>query len=203
MLVFVDEGNKLDHGGAPEVRDIVFDDIEEYLVKILGKQVPQNLILVRAVRWHRSSKRARVWDVKDVSDKEEAVVDQVDLGISQLLHVDDPVEPVGDHEGGPKVPEHLLGPAEAGAQLEHCLTPAVWLREDLHWAQTLHGHREVHQEPDHRLKHVEVIRAGQEDRDQVLVENLEEYLMKTNTQFTLIKNQEKLDFQSISKSSPD
>ena len=125
MLVFVDEGDKLDHGSAPDVRDIVFDDIEEYLVKILGKQVPQNLILVRAVRWHRSSKRARVWDVKDVSDKEEAVVDQVDLGISQLLHVDDPVEPVCDHKGGPSVPEHLLGPAEAGAQLEHCLTPAV------------------------------------------------------------------------------
>ena len=40
MLVFVDESDKLDHGGAPDVRDIVFDDIEEYLVKILGKQVP-------------------------------------------------------------------------------------------------------------------------------------------------------------------
>ena len=40
MLVFVDESDKLDHGGAPDVRDIMFDDIEEYLVKILGKQVP-------------------------------------------------------------------------------------------------------------------------------------------------------------------
>lgn len=40
MLVFVDECNKLDHSGAPEVRDIVFDNIQEDLVKILGEQVP-------------------------------------------------------------------------------------------------------------------------------------------------------------------
>ena len=127
---------------------------------------------MRAVRWHRSSKRAWVWDVKDVSDKEEAVVNQADLGIGQLLHVDDPVEPVGDHEGGPNVPEHLLGPAETGAQLEDSLAAPVWLREDLHGAETLHRHGEVHQEPDHRLEHVKVVGAGKEDRDQVLVKNL-------------------------------
>ena len=63
--------------------------------------------------------------MKDVPDEKEAVVDKVDLCIGQLLQVDDPVEPVCDHKGGPSVPEHLLGPAEAGAQLEHCLTPAV------------------------------------------------------------------------------
>ena len=63
--------------------------------------------------------------MKDVPDEKEAVVDKVDLCIGKLLQVDDPVEPVCDHKGGPSVPEHLLGPAEAGAQLEHCLTPAV------------------------------------------------------------------------------
>ena len=126
--------------------------------------------------------------MKDVPDQKEAVVDKVDLCVGQLLHVDDSVEPVCDHEGGPSVSEHLLGPAEAGAQLKHCLPAAVWLREDLHRAETLHRHREVHQEPDHRLKHVEVIRAGQEDRDQVLVENLEEYLMKTNAQLKLLSS---------------
>lgn len=125
MLVFVDEGDKLDHGGAPDVRNIVFDDIEEDLVKILGEQVPKNLILVRAVRRHRGSERTGVGDVKDVPDEEEAVVYKVHLGIGQLLQVDDPVEPVGDHKGGPCVPEHLLGPAEARAQLEDCLAAPV------------------------------------------------------------------------------
>lgn len=63
--------------------------------------------------------------MKDVPDEEEAVVYKVHLGIGQLLQVDDPVEPVGDHKGGPCVPEHLLGPAEARAQLEDCLAAPV------------------------------------------------------------------------------
>ena len=63
--------------------------------------------------------------MKNVPEEEEAVIDKVNLGIGQLLLVDDPVEPVGDHKGGPCVPEHLLGPAEAGAQLEDCLAAPV------------------------------------------------------------------------------
>ena len=110
--------------------------------------------------------------MKNVPEEEEAVIDKVNLGIGQLLLVDDPVEPVGDHKGGPCVPEHLLGPAETGAQLEDCLAAPVCLGEDIHGAETLHRHREVHQQPDHRLEHVKVVGARQEDRDQVLVENL-------------------------------
>ena len=63
--------------------------------------------------------------MKNVPDQKEAVVDKVDLCVGQLLHVDDPVEPVCDNEGGPSVSEHLLGPTEAGAQLKHCLPAAV------------------------------------------------------------------------------
>ena len=111
VLVLVDQGDQLHHGGAPDVGDIVFDDIKEDLVKILGKQVPQNLILVRAVWRHRCPQGAGVRDVEDVPDQEEAVIDKVDLVTSQILLVDYPVEPVRDHEGGPGVSEHLLGPA--------------------------------------------------------------------------------------------
>ena len=55
---------------------------------------------MRAMRQHRGSKWTRVRDVKDIPDEEKTVVDKVDLGMGQLLQVDDPVCPFVPVEQG-------------------------------------------------------------------------------------------------------
>ena len=46
VLVLVDERDELDHGGAPDVADVVLDDVQQDLVQVLREQVPEDLVLV-------------------------------------------------------------------------------------------------------------------------------------------------------------
>ena len=176
VLVLVDEGDELDHGGAPDVADVVLDDVQQDLVQVLGEQVPEDLVLVGAARG--GGGQAAVGDVEDVAHQQQAVVDQVDLAVAELGLAHDPGEPVRDDEGGAGVAEHLLGLAEAAGQLEQRLSAGVGLGQALHRAETLHRHRQVHQQADDGVENLEVVSAVQEDGHQILVENLKRKLIK-------------------------
>ena len=99
----------------------MFDQIQKNLVQILSKQVPEDLVLVRTSL--RSSGAVR--DVEDVPDEKQTIVDEVNLAVCQFGLVHDPAEPVSDHPRGPRVPEHLLGLAQAVGQLPQRLAACL------------------------------------------------------------------------------
>ena len=128
----------------------MFDQIQKDLVKILGEQVPEDLVLVRTSLRSRGSVR----DVEDVPDEQETVVDKIDLAIGQLGLVHDPAEPISDDPGGPSVPEHLLGLAQAVRELVQGLTSCLRLLETFYWTETFHRNRQIYKKSNNGIKNL-------------------------------------------------
>ena len=128
----------------------MFDQIQKDLVKILGEQVPEDLVLMGTSLRRRGSVR----DVEDVPDEQETVVDKIDLAIGQLGLVHDPAEPISDDPGGPGVPEHLLGLAQAVRELVQGLTSSLRLLETFHWTETFHGNCQIYKKSNYGIKNL-------------------------------------------------
>ena len=116
--------------------------------------------------------------MENVPHQQQAVVDQIHLDVGQFLLAHQSLHPHHDDGGCSLVSEGLLGPHEAGGQLESGL-PALVTEEVLLGAETLHGHGQVHQEADTGVEDLQVLRRTEQDRDQVFLENLKTNLHQT------------------------
>ena len=175
MLVFVDQSNKLDHRGAPDTANVMLNQVQQYLVQVLGEQIPQNLIVNGAIG---TEGLVYVWyfrDVEDIPHQQEAVVDQIDLDVAHLLLTDESLHPIHDYVGGSRVSERFFCPHQTGGQLKLSLSSLICL-EIVHGAQTFNGNGQVHQQSNDGIKDLHVVSSIEEDRNQIFLENLKQYI---------------------------